>query len=116
MKNKFIIISVLLSTLLGCSSPDFEVDPILRNDPEELAIAHHTNQSNIEWIGCYGYAAFLPGVPDDIKREYGQDNNIHWITGTGDDLLGNDHEAYNDRAITFAETYNKKRMELKVEN
>jgi len=111
MKNKIIIISVLISTLFGCSSLDYETDPILKNNPKTLATSHHQNNSNIKWVGCYGYALYLPGVPDEIKWEL-ENNNIHIIAGTSDDISGRKDANYNGKAFLFAEKYNTQRMKL----
>ncbi len=87
-----------------------QADPILQNDPIHLAIEDREHHSKTEWMGCHGFAPYLPGVPSDVEWEY-FDPNIHWIKGTGDDCPIS--EEYNQRAEDFAKLYNEKRLALK---
>jgi hypothetical protein len=90
---------------------DFEKDPLLEKNPAELAIEHHHSASEIKWLGYYGYTGYVPGIPEEI-REATDNSEVHWIVGTGDALVGEEHEQYNLVAQEFAEIYNRKRMEL----
>jgi hypothetical protein len=90
---------------------DFEKDPLLERNPIELAIEHHQSTNQIKWLGYYGYTGYIPGIPDEIRKAT-DNSEVHWIIGTGDALLGEEHEQYNLTAQEFAEIYNRKRMEL----
>jgi len=113
IKSTFLIIATAL-ILLGCTvdtpaSWTSERDPLLDKNPTQLAIKHHNTRSQIRWLGCHGFAPYLPGVTDTIKWEY-KDSNIHWISGTGDDVPISPE--YNQQAELFAKVYNQKRIEL----
>ena len=108
---KYLLITLITLFLTACSSSNlgFKKDSILDNNPNELAISHQNG--DIKWLGCHGFVPFLPGVPDNIQWNY-NDKNIYWITGTSDDLSGNEHALYNTNAIKFAEKYNLKKIQL----
>ena len=98
--------------MLACTSRiRFEMDPILESNPEELAIQHFNNGDKIEWIGCFGYARFIPGIPVGYTQNI-NDENVYWIKGTGDDLTGTGHSNYIGRAVAFAKIYNQTKLKL----
>lgn len=57
---------------------------------------------DLHLLGVYGYAAEIPGVPDE-----GTSRNVLMIEDTSDFIRNRAHAQFNDRAYAYAMAYNR---------